>query len=405
MVSPSFSKISQNDKEAMDLAPPATGGDSIYADTHIRGTVFSTCRSRFRSAPYIVIAVTGFIMIMIAAISWSFIPRETNTQQPHENAGFRPMSPQPVDWDVIQKQTWGNVDIDRPSKKFRAEFVSGGTYTQKSALEIKQVFPLNGKEHSSLSYMDVENTMFVSDSSNVVVGGGKQFDITLNHVAMTQKSMGIEVKYDSEKSDNESNLLSDEFGDLVGQTATINTDGNYQIIRTSSDTGSQETEESSASSVTPSSQFELVSRMIKALPVESAKPGDEWDIQINLESFEEIDGHAQLLGYIQYDGADCALIIINGTVAFDMSALVEGVDAAASELGIMQMKDGKMSSVMYWDHQENLARFTEINLSFTLQNPYDASTDFSDSKDGSIDPSFIDVPTFEYMQIYLERNE
>lgn len=220
MSSPSFSKVSQNDKEAMDLEPPVTDSDSIYAYYHIRGTVCSTCRSRFRSAPYIAISVTGLIVIMIAAISWSFIPHdEINTQQPHENDGFRPMSPQPVDWDVIQKQTWGHVDLNRPSKKFRAEFVSGGTYTQKSALEIQQDFTLNGKEHNSHSYMDVENTMFVSDSSNG--GGFKQFDITLNHVTMTQESMGIEVKYDSEESDNESNLLTDELGDLVGQTATV----------------------------------------------------------------------------------------------------------------------------------------------------------------------------------------
>lgn len=370
MVGPSFSSISQNDKEANHLAPPT--------DTHIRGTVLSTCRSRFGSSQFIFVVATSLIMISAAALSWSiFISHDDNsTQQSHdENNGLLPpTSPQPIDWDVIEKQTWGHVDTNRPSQKFRSEFVSGVTYELKTFLEIQQVSVINNREISSHSYMDVENSMSVS---------GTQFDITLNHVTMTQESMGIEVKYDSKESDNnKSNFLTD-LDDLVGKNEIINTDDNYQIIRTSSDPGSQETEQKS---ITPSSQFELVSRMINVLPEESVEPGDEWNIQIDLGGgIEMIDGQAKLLGYIQYDGTDCALIMLNGTVALDVSTVT----------------DGKMSSVMYWDHQENIARFTEIDLSMSvhIQNPHDASSDSSDSK------GFINVPTSEYMQIYLERRE
>merc|ERR1719491_188172 len=157
---------------------------------------------------------------------------------------------------------------------------------------------------------------------------------------MIKQTIGLEMRYDSDESDNEHNPLTATLDGLVGKSATIETDNNYQIMHAKKDT--------SDNINSPFGQFERVSRMTKILPKEPVQPGEEWDIQMHLEDSEEFDGKAQLVGYIEYNGADCAVIRMNGTVnsSGTIMSINEKFDdnEALKSINTMPIKDGKMTS-------------------------------------------------------------
>lgn len=398
MANPSLSKISKNEMEPMYLEP-ATEIDDLYDHFQDRDTLFPSCRSIFGNRRHVSLMI-GLCSIVVVAISFtSYIEQPSENGPSLDRSSSSSWPPPKVTLnDDLEIQTWKYLDIDRPRKLFRPEFESGVTYMQKIDLEIREEFPLNGKGVSSHTHMAIENSMSVSDTS----GGGKKFDITLNRVAAIKQTIGLEMRYDSNESDNERSPLTAALDGLVGKSTTIETDNNYQIMRANHTLlpGNKESSENKISS----GQFEQVNRMTKTLPKEPVQPGDEWDVQIKLEDSEEFDGKAQLVGYIEYNGVDCAVIRMNGAVnSSDTIKSLEGNsndNESLQSINTMPLKDGKMTSVMYWDHEENIAQFTVIFMSktITMNNPVSISLNLSDHEEEPL--AFIDVPSQEHIEIY-----
>jgi len=124
-------------------------------------------------------------------------------------------------------------------------------------------------------------------------------------------------------------------------------------------------------------QFKQMNRMTQVLPDNPVGPGDKWDFKMEIE--HEFGAEAVLLGYKRYDNSDCAIIKLEGTLKVSQdqidamsNAMAENAndDEVGNEMqniiSGMEVMNGKVNGLLYWDYKNNIARFSKLVLQFDI---------------------------------------
>eukprot|EP00587_Corethron_hystrix_P008044 CAMPEP_0113300444 /NCGR_PEP_ID=MMETSP0010_2-20120614/2073_1 /TAXON_ID=216773 ORGANISM="Corethron hystrix, Strain 308" /NCGR_SAMPLE_ID=MMETSP0010_2 /ASSEMBLY_ACC=CAM_ASM_000155 /LENGTH=334 /DNA_ID=CAMNT_0000153873 /DNA_START=8 /DNA_END=1012 /DNA_ORIENTATION=+ /assembly_acc=CAM_ASM_000155 len=294
-----------------------------------------------------------------------------------------------------------NVDTSRGRMLLRVEnanqIPTGVTILQKTQVETRE----ETVDSKSIIDITAENEML---AQNLKTGGNK-IDITTTHVTMTGETdiMGqmSSIRYDSKYSD----VVPEGFESLakiIGQSNTIETDkdGNVvsasqheQLLKAMSGQDSEDIvtneeedplletqEEKESLSEHQIQQIDQMMRATQVLPDDPVKPGDDWDFVMDIKN--KFGGSAVLLGYVEYDGSDCAVIQLDGKLHITQNQLEQIGDAVTEEMEDDFMKQemqevfeeiqisyGKLSGVVYWDHAYKFARYTRIEMTMDMLLP------------------------------------
>jgi len=334
-----------------------------------RGTIFSTFRSRF-GIPRILAAI--FICIVIIVVLAVTAGSRSDSDSSMSSSRWPP--PEVVINKEINKQSWDHLETQRPGMIFGSTFLSGVTYMQEFEMEMDQELPIDNQTITSQSFMSINSELSVSDNS-----GGKQIDVNITHISMTEYTLGVELKYNSDSKAG-AKILADSLNPAIGHVTTVMTDKDYNIVSVSEHENKYKATQGAKAKVSSSSQFEQVDRLAMILSTNEVKPGDEWTFEMKMED-KIFSGTAELVGYVIYNEADCAVIRMNGNVVVDMEMLTNAMSEQLEDenmkekLSSLDIDNGLMSGVIYWDHQQRMPRFAKLFNSLTLlmQNPFDRS--------------------------------
>jgi len=272
------------------------------------------------------------------------------------------------------------IDTDRARILLRDAtnngIASGITIMQK--VELHNTNSMHGPTGDILTDLEMrmdDNQIVATDTTN----GRKRIELTVNHIAMAvSASMNgqklVDTHYDS---DTDGAGLDSAYGalkEIIGHKTIIEIDEHGNAVQTSEhealfDAMSSGDNADTMQQFSSENQFDQINRMTKALPEDNlVEPGDKWDFEMQMDS--AFNGSAVLLGYKEYDTSDCAIIKFDGGINFDSDHLNEITQMMGAEI-----KDGKMSAILYWGHEKQLARFskTMVTMTMSVSNPLDPS--------------------------------
>jgi len=326
--------------------------------------------------------IGGLLLLTMIVCVWVFNPTSTNK----ETAVARTMSwPPPEVQDFVSLE---NLDRNRGRILLGSpdDLVTGATILQKVNLRTYEEI----NEVNVNSVVNVENKMLATDLSK----GGKKIDVTLTryYSLMSVSSNGEvlnRIEYDSNEPNNNEDpdmeAVAGIIGPMIGQTNTIEVDEAGNVVHAS------ENEEllkafsgENGKMLSAGDQFQQMNSMADVLPDGPVEPGDDWNFEMKME--EMYGGSAVLLGYMNYDNSDCAVIKLDGILEISsdqLDAIGNAVgdyaddDEVKSQLENiydgMDLSNGKMSVIMYWDHKYNIARFSHATFQFdlTMNDPSD----------------------------------
>lgn len=330
--------------------------------------------------------IGGIVLFAVIGCAWIFSPTSGGSNDGTTVAG--PMSWPPPE--VQEFDSFDDIDTNRERILLRNlnDIVTDKTILQKMEMQVDE--EIEGILMETVTKM--ENEMIATDLSE----GIKKIDTTLTHYFSSIKTFSPdgelvnEFEYDSDNDDGEGIPGIDLIGKVIGHNLSIEVDENGNVIHAS------ENEEllkafsgENGKTLSPDSQFEQMNRMTKMMPTDPVRPGDEWDFEMEME--QKFGGTAVLLGYKQYDNSDCAVINLKGVVNISKEQLDAMGNAMAgfadddelkSQMGDvfdgMNIKNGAMSAIMYWDRQYNIARFQHatIQMDITMPDPTDPTKEY-----------------------------
>lgn len=137
-----------------------------------------------------------------------------------------------------------------------------------------------------------------------------------------------------------------------------------------------------ADKISPSSTVEQTSRLLEFLPGQPVEVGAQWDSSVDMGDSGRFEGTSQFVGFEDYNGQTCAVIVSTGSLELDLGAagqylgdemgdLLDGMD--------MHLVDSTMTAKMYWDEEHKISRWskTKVDMTLTMKNPVDGSTSVS----------------------------
>lgn len=322
--------------------------------------------------------------------------------------GMSVMSWPPPDVEIEDFNTIDGINTNRERLLLRDETNNGVT----SGVTIRQKIEMKTDNSIHMAtgdvYSDIEMSM--DDNEIKVSNEGKHIEVTINHIKMgLETSMSgmilMDMHYDS---DDKSNVLDPSLAplaEILGHTTIIELDDNGNVVQASEHEELLKAMQSGENAdmmeqFSSQSQFDQISRMAKALPQgELVGPGDDWDFDMEIDS--AFSGSATLLGYKDYDNSDCAIVKLDGAINFDHDQ-IDAINNAMSEnmsqedkdqfdqiMGDVDIKDGKMSAILYWDFEHQIARYSKtlVTMTVIMDNPMDPS-------------GKLEVPTEEAIIVY-----
>lgn len=208
--------------------------------------------------------------------------------------------------------------------------------------------------------------------------GAKKAVVSYTQTGINMDMMGQKIVYDSaDENDDPSNPLSI-MGDIIGKEITMIMDENNEAT---SIEGIDELKKELAADPAMAGQLDAfidekqlaqmtnvwVSEVLKDTPV---APGDTWDFSYSMEAsgVGEVTykGKATLHGYTEVDGAEVAVLELDGKI--DMDLTNTGEHAAA--MG-MELTGGETKSLLYWDNAVGYFRKMDMaqKMGMSMKNP------------------------------------
>ena len=283
-----------------------------------------------------------------------------------------------------------DLDMNRDPDIFGTpDFVAGTTYTVTVALD--QVSTMEILETKYDTVVQTEGTQELTVSARAE--GGKEIDTVMTHFMMHMEMMGFATDFDSDHMDDAPTEFSS-FSDLIGvkTTVVIDDDGNLVEVKDTpklQDENNvdesaefvqevQEAKEENNGTATPfdsSSQYQLMTRLNKALPESPVKPGDSWEVISDMNGLGSITGTATLSGYRSYKHYDVAVIHLDGKLEINLSAVSSLLGTSDATHGAT-FQDAEIKSLMFWDNTANLMRWSQSNQTMVMEipNPMDEDT-------------------------------
>lgn len=263
-----------------------------------------------------------------------------------------------------------HLDTERPALELNSgHHMPPGTYFSIIDMETKSSFELSGMDFSSDTdlKLDVQMSIEENDDDN----GYLSVEVMLTRLQMSGDQMGMSLNYDSD-SDENNPFLEKGLGDLVGTENIMLVDKDFKIVENDEsecDLHSQmQQHDDQPTGLTASDQFESIFRMTQAVPDYSVKAGDEWTFEMDVGIIFQTK--AQLLGYVDYDGIDCAVISMTGEFQGSLEdALNVADDEVNNILSSSNILGGTMTSVMFWDNETGLSRWSSVEMDYEINMP------------------------------------
>ena len=154
---------------------------------------------------------------------------------------------------------------------------------------------------------------------------------------------------------------------MVGTTLDMVIDENGNIVEVANE-GSEGGEKFDAMVRAQSkiqSHFSTLSRLLGSVTDQEVKSGDTWQTNLDVD-FGSVEGVSTLLGYIPFDGADCAVLYMNGTYHMDLAKSLEAIGQSPDSVG-SEYTNAAATQAMYWDYEEELVRCSQFNSSAVIK--------------------------------------
>lgn len=244
-----------------------------------------------------------------------------------------------------------------------------GTYVSIIKIETESSFELSGMYFSSDTETKLEMEMSVEQNDDE--DGYFTVDLNVTRLQMSGEQMGMSLDYDSD-SDENNPILAKGLEGVVGSEKNILVDQDFAIIQLDESecdlhSGMQQHEDQTTG-LTASDQFESISRMMQAIPDYPVKAGDEWTFQMDAGLLFETK--AQLLGYVDYDGNDCAVISMTGDFQGSLDDTISVTDdEVMNMLKSTNIEEGTMTSVLFWDNEMSISRWSSIEMDYVISMP------------------------------------
>jgi len=325
------------------------------------------------------------LLLVMIVFAWVYNPTSTDKGPLSVVAG-------PMSWPPPEVQDFNsleNVDTNRGRILLRSsdDIVTGATILQKVEMQIEEEMnEVNMGKVNMNNLVQVESEMLATDLSE----GGKMIDLTLTryYSLMSASSNGEvlqRIEYDSDEPNNNEDPAMEAILGMVGQTNTIEVDEAGNVVHASENEDLLKAfSGENGKMLSAGDQFQQMNRMAEALPDSPVEPGDDWNFEMQME--EMYGGSAVLLGYLDYDNSDCAVIKLDGILDISsdqMDAIGNAIgdqvddDEVKAQIeniyGGMGVNNGSMSGIMYWDHKNNIPRFSHSTFQFdvTMNDPVD----------------------------------
>ena len=257
----------------------------------------------------------------------------------------------------------------------------GYTYSDEFSLSVTGEMDQNGMTLKGTVHGMGDATSVVEDTPN----GGKRLALTVDNVEADVSSFMMNMRCDSNNRKKADPACAELF-DIVGQTETMETDANGELISlttldgqtinaqqlTEATNGASLQQQFQANQFAASKHYDKTSQMLKLIPDHAVRPGDSWIDDVEMDSMGTFKGSSFLKGYANYEGSDCAVFYFDGTFHLDISNIVKAIGADDTSLPT-NMADARITNVIFWDVKDKISRWAEANIttSFDIANPMD----------------------------------
>ena len=134
-------------------------------------------------------------------------------------------------------------------------------------------------------------------------------------------------------------------------------------------------------------QVSQITNLKSYLPLTSTdlyKPGDSWDVEFYTDV--KFIGTGTLLGYINYNGIECAVI----KNEFQLNTEADNILDTDDLEEVIEIEDGSISSIIYWDVAAKIPRYLKTTIYMTTE---------LDMDDDKVEPMVI--PMTEIIESYF----
>uniref|UniRef100_A0A7R9VSM6 Uncharacterized protein n=1 Tax=Pseudictyota dubia TaxID=2749911 RepID=A0A7R9VSM6_9STRA len=314
-----------------------------------------------------------------------------------------------------------NDEIDRsgPSALFKTEYDVGSIYVQHVDMDQStKIAIVEGMEMEQKMHMEMDAELEVSEVEEPA--GGREIDMTFSHVVMNMDAgEGMTMDFDSDLPDDGSNPAFAMMGDMVGQTITVITDEDGDVVEANGlgglnplgGGGAAAGAQDPTASLTSPEQFQQMSRMAKVVPADKkVGPGDEWEFEdLQMDGAMSYSGTATFVGYRDHadnngDIHQVAVFAFEGSLQMDLEKLgnalgvdtegedeSEAIEMVEEVMESVKVTQSRMTTTMYWDNKDHFIRWSEVSLDMVMQmtNP--------------IDQSLIEVPTMQVLKTSVDK--
>jgi len=242
---------------------------------------------------------------------------------------------------------------------------NGEVYDRKMKLKLVTEIPL-GKSNFKKQFdmtMDAKETIEdLGQDSQTVENNFFHFTRTQDSVTNDKKS---NLSCDTTIARNEAEVACLDLYDMLGRKKyVVNGDGTIVLHE------KKEGEKSNSVADLGSKQLQQIVRLLKHIPSELAvKAGDVWDASADMGDRGKLSATGTLLGYVDYEGFDCAAIDIKGTLAMEseqVMATMGGTIASAIASQVSVPDDATIHTIMYYDYKNGLLRWSSTTMSMVI---------------------------------------
>lgn len=286
------------------------------------------------------------------------------------------------------------LNLDRKPVSFSLELKPETSFRQISKVTTTATMNLAGEgKYAEMMQMQYENEFSISpwqyfDGDNE---NGLSIEVIFNKIAVTTKDSVGDATYYSSLNEGGDTDFDAVLQDMISIKATVDVNGEYEIVNEEDNENQLEELEQEYSIGTTTglsaiSQVSQITSLKSFLPNSSTvvyKPGDSWDVEYDTDvSFV---GTGRLLGYVEYNGIECAVIQNDFKLnqGADNTLDVDDLD------NIVEIEEGSIKTIVFWDVLAKIPRYVKYTIEMTTE------IDMDDQADDMI------VPMTETVELYF----
>lgn len=374
-----FNVVSQHETRTLDEeADGAMSGVVIE-----RGSRFS-CKYVYLS-PFVKKMIGGSVLLLILGI---VIVASVG------NAGGRGSQwppPEVNEEDYAQSA----LKMDRKAVSFGLELKPESSFRQMSKVTTTATMNFVGEgKFAEMMQMQYENEFNISPWQNFNGDNedGLSIEVIFNKIAVTTKDSVGDATYYSSLSEGGDTDFDAILQDMVSIKATVDLNGEYEIVGEQDNENQLEELEQEYSLGTTTglsaiSQVSQITSLKSFLPTSSTvlyRPGDSWDVEYDTDvSFV---GTGTLLGFVDYNRIECAVIQNDFKLDAESDNTLETDDLDS----VVEIEDGSIKTIVYWDVSAKIPRYVKYTIQMTTE---------IDMDDDQVDAMI--VPMTETVELYF----